>query len=305
MWTKLLTVSTLHLPRRAFLGASLGVGAALASGCSVVAPTPVWGELLPGLRDRVPSGLVVKISADAKSLDAVAEDHTLHRWRNGNWSQGRASGDDLASLKPFQLDAFDLGDVAALLDRYECTNLVARQETNYLQPVLTLARGSNPNHRINFTAGMEEVTRLDYVKPADVDLAVRGLAAAASVPPVSVSLAQQSADQDAVFFFGLRDRKSIYLFRRPDMPVQWVGREPDQDYQDLKSFDLADTDPGALATAMNQLRELGKGGDLVDPAATLYLLEGEPAMAVQCTWKGAERSVLTDKRGNVPRDFLD
>ena len=304
-WRTLAPMNRIHLPRRTFLGASLGIGAASVAGCSVVTPSPQWSELLPHLKKSIPSGLVLKISADAKGLDAVDEERNLFSWSKGSWSKGSAGGDDLESLKPFKLDAFELGDIAALLDEHDASALVARQEKSYLQPVLTLAKGNDPSDRVNFTAPLTPVARLDYVKPEDVDLAVRSLAKAASVPPVSVSLAEQSPDQDAVYFFGLRDKKPIYLYRRPDMPVQWVGREPTQDYENLSSFHLNEVTLGHMATAMNQLREQAKGGPLERPAATYYSLEGRPTLAVQCTWRGLVRSTLTDDAGNVPAGFLD
>ena len=297
-------VTSLFLPRRTFLGASIALGITAATGCSVVSPTPDWGTLLPHLQEKIESGLVIKISADAKRVDVVDEEHTLHTWRNGSWSEGKASGDDLPSLQPFELTTFDLGNIEALLAEHGGASLVARQENTYLQPVLTVAKGDGPNNRVNFIKGMQQVPRLDYVKPEDVDLAVRSLAKAASVAPVSISLAAQNATQDAVFFFGVREKRPIYLFRRPDMPVQWVGREPGQKFDDLKSFDLNAITPGSLAHAMNQLRERGKNGILKDPAATWYALKGRPSLGVECNWEGMPRTALADDDGNLPPNFL-
>lgn len=280
------------------VGAAL-VPALTSAGCASLNPTADWPTIFPALKKRLPQPQVIKISGDQHRLDVLDTEGTVHTWRNGTWSQREATPEVSESLTAFDVDAFDLGDVDHLLNEYEANSLVARKEVTYLQPVLTL----DGSRRTNLVSGMTPVPVFDYTAPEGVDHAVQSLAKAALISPVSVALAQQNESSDAVFFFGLRENKPIYLFRRADMPVQWVGSEPSQDYRDLPSFNLPDVNAGALATALQELRERGSSGELTDAAATWYSFRGQPTLAVEANFNGQRISVVADRDGHLPADF--
>ena len=116
----------MSLSRRVFLGASAATGVLLASGCSVVNPAPEWADILSRLRYRLPGDAVLKISATENRVEVVDDTGALHSWKSGTWSDGEVDPESVASLVPFPVDTFDLGDVRALLAENDGTDLVAR-----------------------------------------------------------------------------------------------------------------------------------------------------------------------------------